>query len=193
MTDQIQHQLAQLVNLFQEERTANLARQQAINARLDALTKDSANSKTDCESTENITIFTRLNLFSEFGHDGASGRLNLHADRIESEFRNIEKRWVQNIATDEEFTNTFPLNMKGKVVLITGASSGIGEELAYEYARRGSSLTIVARRENRLGKVAERAKSLGSPDILSIRADVSNVEDCKRFVDQTVKHFGRCE
>ncbi|XP_059315881.1 11-beta-hydroxysteroid dehydrogenase A-like [Lycium ferocissimum] len=84
-------------------------------------------------------------------------------------------------------------NMKGKVVLITGASSGIGEELAYEYARRGSSLAIVARREKQLQKVAERAKSLGSPDVVSIRADVSNVEECKRFVDQTVKHFGRLD
>ncbi|XP_033511225.1 11-beta-hydroxysteroid dehydrogenase 1A-like isoform X2 [Nicotiana tabacum] len=80
-------------------------------------------------------------------------------------------------------------NMKGKVVLITGASSGIGEELAYEYARRGSSIVIVARREEQLQKVAEKAMCLGSPDVLSIRADVSNVDDCKRLVDQTVNHF----
>ena len=40
MGDQIQHQLAKLVNLFQEERAANIARQEAINARLDALTND---------------------------------------------------------------------------------------------------------------------------------------------------------
>ena len=52
MGDQIQHQLAQLVNLFQEERAANIARQEAINACLDALTKDLANSKVDIESTE---------------------------------------------------------------------------------------------------------------------------------------------
>nr|XP_009778660.1 PREDICTED: 11-beta-hydroxysteroid dehydrogenase 1B-like isoform X2 [Nicotiana sylvestris]XP_016503681.1 PREDICTED: 11-beta-hydroxysteroid dehydrogenase 1B-like isoform X2 [Nicotiana tabacum] len=84
-------------------------------------------------------------------------------------------------------------NMKGKVVLITGASSGIGEELAYEYARRGSSIVIVARREEQLRKVAEKARSLGSPDVLSIRADVSNVDDCKRLVDQTVNHFGRLD
>ncbi|MCE3216768.1 hypothetical protein HAX54_007953, partial [Datura stramonium] len=44
-----------LVNLFREERAANLARQEAINARLDALTKDLANSKADYESTENIS------------------------------------------------------------------------------------------------------------------------------------------
>ncbi|XP_015170526.1 11-beta-hydroxysteroid dehydrogenase 1B-like [Solanum tuberosum] len=84
-------------------------------------------------------------------------------------------------------------NMKGKVVLITGASSGIGEELAYEYARRGCSLAIVARREKKLWKVAEKAKSLGCLDVISIRADVSNVQHCKRFVDQTVKHFGRLD
>ncbi|KAH0706378.1 hypothetical protein KY285_010880 [Solanum tuberosum] len=55
MGDQIQHQLAQLVNLFQEERAANIARQEAINARLDALTKDLANSKVDSESTDHTS------------------------------------------------------------------------------------------------------------------------------------------
>uniref|UniRef100_A0A0V0HJV6 Putative ovule protein n=1 Tax=Solanum chacoense TaxID=4108 RepID=A0A0V0HJV6_SOLCH len=55
MGDQIQHQLAQLVNLFQEERAANLARHEATNARLDALTHDLVNSKVDSESTEHIS------------------------------------------------------------------------------------------------------------------------------------------
>ncbi|KAH0752536.1 hypothetical protein KY285_005684 [Solanum tuberosum] len=55
MGDQIQHQLAQLVNLFQEERAANLARHEATNARLDALTHDLVNSKVDSDSTEHIS------------------------------------------------------------------------------------------------------------------------------------------
>ncbi|KAH0672215.1 hypothetical protein KY285_023204 [Solanum tuberosum] len=55
MGDQIQHQLAQLVNLFQEERAANIARQEAINARLDALIKDLVNSKIDSESTNHTS------------------------------------------------------------------------------------------------------------------------------------------
>ncbi|KAF7834016.1 11-beta-hydroxysteroid dehydrogenase 1B-like [Senna tora] len=87
----------------------------------------------------------------------------------------------------------FSENVAGKVVLITGASSGIGEHLAYEYGRRGSRLALVARRENRLREVAEKAMSEGSPEVITIVADVSRVEDCKLFVDSTVKHFGRLD
>ncbi|XP_059633488.1 11-beta-hydroxysteroid dehydrogenase 1A-like [Cornus florida] len=84
-------------------------------------------------------------------------------------------------------------NMKGKVVLITGASSGIGEQLAYEYAKKEASLVIVARREKRLLEVAEKARGLGSPHVLSVCADVSDVNDCKRFVDETINHFGQLD
>ncbi|GER45504.1 11-beta-hydroxysteroid dehydrogenase 1B [Striga asiatica] len=84
-------------------------------------------------------------------------------------------------------------DVAGKVVLITGASSGIGECLAYEYAKRGACLALAARREGSLGDVAERARDLGSPDVIVIRADVSKVEDCRRIVDQTMNHFGRLD
>ncbi|XP_031247713.1 11-beta-hydroxysteroid dehydrogenase 1B-like [Pistacia vera] len=87
----------------------------------------------------------------------------------------------------------FRENVAGKVVLITGASSGIGEYLAYEYARRGALLALVARRESRLKEVAVKAKELGSPDVIVIRSDISKVEDCKRFVDETFNHFGRLD
>ncbi|XP_062115900.1 11-beta-hydroxysteroid dehydrogenase A-like [Humulus lupulus] len=84
-------------------------------------------------------------------------------------------------------------NLAGKVVLITGASSGIGENLAYEYARRGANLALAARRENRLKRVADEAIRLGSPDAIVIRADVKEVEDCKALVEETVNHFGQLD
>ena len=67
------------------------------------------------------------------------------------------------------------------------------QHLAYEYARRGARLALVARRTDRLQKVADEARQLGSPDVIVIIADVSKIEDCKRFVNTTVNHFGQCK
>ncbi|CAH2078955.1 unnamed protein product [Thlaspi arvense] len=64
-------------------------------------------------------------------------------------------------------------NVVGKVVLITGASSGIGEHVAYEYAKKGANLALVARREDRLQIVAETSQQLGSVDHLINNAGVS--------------------
>ncbi|XP_050224762.1 11-beta-hydroxysteroid dehydrogenase 1A-like [Mercurialis annua] len=91
------------------------------------------------------------------------------------------------------FNTIFIEDVSGKVVLITGASSGIGEHLAYEYAKRGACLALVARRENRLSDVAFRAEEFGSPNVLTILADVQKVEDCRRLVEETVGHFGRLD
>ncbi|RHN43287.1 putative oxidoreductase [Medicago truncatula] len=84
-------------------------------------------------------------------------------------------------------------SMERKVVLITGAASGIGEELAYEYAKRGARLSLIDIRKENLVTVADMARSLGSPDVTIIGADVSKVEDSKRFIDETMKHFGRLD
>ncbi|KAJ6970803.1 hypothetical protein NC653_035166 [Populus alba x Populus x berolinensis] len=81
----------------------------------------------------------------------------------------------------------------GKVVLITGASSGIGEYLAYEYARRGACLALAARRQERLRAVADKARALGSPDVIVIPTDISKVEDSERFINEAVNHFGKCK
>ncbi|VFQ94182.1 unnamed protein product [Cuscuta campestris] len=89
--------------------------------------------------------------------------------------------------------STSPEDVSGKVVVITGASSGIGEHLAYEYAQRGASLVLAARREGSLNHVANRARELGAPDVAAIRADVSIVDDCRRIVDQAISHFGRMD
>ncbi|XP_068656068.1 11-beta-hydroxysteroid dehydrogenase A-like [Aristolochia californica] len=81
--------------------------------------------------------------------------------------------------------------VRGKVVLITGASSGIGEQLAYEYARKGAFLVLAARREDALLQVGEKARSAGSPDVIVVPADVSKPEDCKKVVEKAVTHFGK--
>ncbi|KAL0886345.1 hypothetical protein Bca101_010328 [Brassica carinata] len=73
--------------------------------------------------------------------------------------------------------------VNGKVVIITGSSSGIGEHLAYEYARRGAYLTLVARREDRLRLVANRCRRLGSPDVAVVPGDVSVIEDYQNKIN----------
>ncbi|KAL8243980.1 hypothetical protein R6Q59_010238 [Mikania micrantha] len=87
----------------------------------------------------------------------------------------------------------FPEEIAGKVILITGASTGIGEHLAIEFAKEGACLALVARREKQLDRVAQYASLVGSPNVISIPADVSNYEECNKFVDQTMKHFGRLD
>jgi short-subunit dehydrogenase len=87
----------------------------------------------------------------------------------------------------------FHENMRGKVVLITGASSGIGEHIAYEYARKGARLALVARREQLLNDVADRAMTYGASDAKVIVADVSTEDECKRLVEETITKYGRLD
>ncbi|KAL3839116.1 hypothetical protein ACJIZ3_023707 [Penstemon smallii] len=84
-------------------------------------------------------------------------------------------------------------DVAGKVVVITGASSGIGESLAYEYAKRGAILVLAASRETSLQEVADRARRLGAHDVVVVRADVSKAEDCRKVVDRAMNSFGRLD
>jgi NAD(P)-dependent dehydrogenase (short-subunit alcohol dehydrogenase family) len=65
--------------------------------------------------------------------------------------------------------------------------------LAYEYARRGACLALAARRQERLRAVADKARALGSPDVIVIPTDISKVEDSERFINEAVNHFGKCK
>ncbi|KAF8025470.1 hypothetical protein BT93_F2341 [Corymbia citriodora subsp. variegata] len=84
-------------------------------------------------------------------------------------------------------------DMEDKVVIITGASSGIGEQIAYEYAKRRANLVLVARRDFRLIGISENARRMGAKHVLTIAADVVKEEDCRRFVNETINLFGRLD
>ncbi|XP_062098568.1 11-beta-hydroxysteroid dehydrogenase B-like [Humulus lupulus] len=84
-------------------------------------------------------------------------------------------------------------NMEDKVVIITGASSGIGEQIAYEYAKRGANLVLVARRENRLRGISENARLIGAKHVMIIAADVVKEDDCRRFLNETINFHGHVD
>ncbi|XP_026200518.1 hydroxysteroid 11-beta-dehydrogenase 1-like protein [Anabas testudineus] len=81
-------------------------------------------------------------------------------------------------------------SLRGARVLVTGASSGIGEQMAYHYARFGAQIVITARREKVLQQVAEKCLSLGAQKALYIAANMGNESDPDKVVDFAVEKLG---
>jgi hypothetical protein len=81
---------------------------------------------------------------------------------------------------------------KDKVVIITGATSGIGRAAAIQFAAEGGKVGFCGRRENLGREVEQEIRSLGG-EATYIRADVRNESDVKAFVDQVVQKYGRLD
>ncbi|SFD95677.1 SDR family oxidoreductase [Thermophagus xiamenensis] len=82
--------------------------------------------------------------------------------------------------------------MKDKVIIITGASSGIGKACAYEFAKRGAKLSLAARSADKLKAIEETLTAQGN-EVLVIPTDVSREEDCKNLIQQTVERYGKID
>jgi short-subunit dehydrogenase len=81
---------------------------------------------------------------------------------------------------------------RGQVVIVTGASAGIGKSLALELANQGAKVTIAARRAERLEEVALECRRRGG-EVLVLPTDVSDEAQCKLLVEETVATFGRLD
>jgi len=89
--------------------------------------------------------------------------------------------------------NTTDTYFKNKVVLITGASSGIGAELAWQLSQAGALLTLAARRRDLLEELAQRIALSGRPQPLVVECDVARDEDLERAVSETRRQWGRLD
>lgn len=83
-------------------------------------------------------------------------------------------------------------DLKNKVAVITGASSGLGAQMAKGFASQGADLVIMARRMERLEAVAEQIRAVGVK-CLPIKCDVTDTEDVNRAAETAEKEFGKID
>lgn len=76
-----------------------------------------------------------------------------------------------------------------KVVIVTGASSGIGEAIAKEFAKNGSKVVLAARSEENLSRIADEIKRAGH-EAFYVVTDVSLEDDCRNLIEKTVEKYG---
>lgn len=82
---------------------------------------------------------------------------------------------------------------ESRVVMITGASKGLGKALALAFAKRGASLALCARGAAGLEAVRAEAESKGAASVLAVTADIGSARDVERFVALAESQFGRID
>jgi len=78
----------------------------------------------------------------------------------------------------------------GKVVVVSGASSGIGKEISLLYAKQSARLILSARRQEQLESVAASCRAAGAENVEVVICDVSKEVDCKNMIEKAVTNYG---
>jgi NAD(P)-dependent dehydrogenase (short-subunit alcohol dehydrogenase family) len=85
------------------------------------------------------------------------------------------------------------MKLNDKIVIITGASSGIGKSLALEFAKRGANLVLAARQYVTLCQLTESIEQQYGIKAIAVQCDVTVEEDCQHLIKQTLATFGRID
>jgi uncharacterized protein len=84
------------------------------------------------------------------------------------------------------------MDLRGAIVVVTGASSGFGELTARRFARAGSTVVLAARRIERLDAMVREFETHGR-EALAVRCDVTDVDEIHALRDSVAERFGRCD
>lgn len=84
-------------------------------------------------------------------------------------------------------------NITGKVVVITGASSGLGETTARHLASKGANVVLGARREDRLQNITSEINTKGAGKAIFAKTDVTNKKEVQSLVDKALNEFGKMD
>jgi NAD(P)-dependent dehydrogenase (short-subunit alcohol dehydrogenase family) len=105
--------------------------------------------------------------------------------------------WERNLDPDLFIDRTLKGKVKGKVVLVTGGSSGIGLAAAHKIAQAGAITVIVGRDQDKLdtakGEIDAALKEAGNPnggEVVTLSADLASIEECDRMVAWLVEKYG---
>ncbi|MCM3664783.1 SDR family oxidoreductase [Mesobacillus subterraneus] len=83
-------------------------------------------------------------------------------------------------------------SLKGKVAIVTGGGRGLGEQIAIGFAEAGANVVVCSRRVDACEEVSGKLKEIGV-ESLALKCDITNPEDVKNVVEQTVERFGRID
>jgi len=84
-------------------------------------------------------------------------------------------------------------DLTGKIAVVTGASSGLGVQMATAFARQGANLVILARRVERLEEFAEKLRKEYKVKVLPLKCDVTSTDDINAAAEAAEKEFGRVD
>jgi len=87
---------------------------------------------------------------------------------------------------------TLEESVKGKIIMITGATSGIGKATALKLARAGATVLVVARTPSKLSETLDEISKLGGT-AKAYQCDVSDMEECQRLVKEVLADYGRVD
>lgn len=85
------------------------------------------------------------------------------------------------------------MSLAGKIIIITGASSGIGEACAFLFAEKGANVVLAARNTEKLNNIATNIKKKNTAKVLVVPCDVSIEKDCEFLIQTTLTHFGKID
>jgi NAD(P)-dependent dehydrogenase (short-subunit alcohol dehydrogenase family) len=100
--------------------------------------------------------------------------------------------WERHLDPDLFIDRSLAGKVRGKVAVVTGGTSGIGEATAYKLAEAGARIVVVARDPQKAAPVMKKLESLGA-SAKFVSCDLSSLEDCDKLVAAVLKEYGRCD